>query len=92
MKEQLIDSIINNDIIETEKLNDIADKAGRPEDPDAIIKQYDDIICTKKKNTISIAYHQGKVFKIFKDKEKLIRLVNKFKVNKSTIIFKISLK
>ena len=53
----------------------------------AIIKQYEEIICTKKKN-ISITYHQGKVFKRFKDKEKFIKLVNELKVQKTTIIFK----
>ena len=62
IQKQLIDSIINNDIIETEEL--------------------------KKKSITSKAYHQGKVFKIFRDKEKFIKLVNDFKVHKSSIIFK----
>ena len=46
----------------------------------AIIKQYEEIIYTKNKNIISITYHQGKVFKRFKDKEKFIKLVNELKV------------
>ena len=54
----------------------------------AIIKQYEEIICTKNKKIISITYHQGKVFKKFKDKEKFIKLVNELKVQKTTIIFK----
>ena len=37
---------------------------------------------------ISIAYHQGKVFKRLKDKEKFIKLIKELKVHKSTIIFK----
>ena len=37
------------------------------------------------------AYHQGKVFKRFKDKENFIKLVNEFKTQKSTIIFKINI-
>ena len=56
----------------------------------AVIKQYEDVR-TKKKNIISIPYHQGKIFKRFKDKEKFIKLVNEFKVHKSTIIFKINI-
>ena len=91
IKQQLIDSIFNNDIIETEELNEEAGKVEKPEDAAAIIKQYEDIIRTKKENIISIAYHQGKVFKRFKDKEKFIKLVNEFKVHKSTIIFKINI-
>ena len=91
IKKQLIDSIVNNDIIETKELNEKADKVEKAEDAAAVIKQYEDIIRTKKKNIISIAYHQGKVFKRFKDKEKFIKLVNEFKVHKSTIIFKINI-
>ena len=46
------------------------------------------LFAPKKKNIISIAYHQGKVFK---DKEKFIKLVHEFRVHKSTIIFKINM-
>ena len=92
IKQQLIASIINNDIIETEELNKKAEKTEKPDDTGAIIKQYLDIIRTKKKNIISIiAYHQGKVFKRFKDKENFVKLVNEFKIHKGTIIYKINI-
>ena len=87
----MIDSLFDKDIIKTGKLNEKADKVENPEDATAIIKQYEDIIRTKKNNIISIAYHQGKVFKRFKDKEKFIKLVNEFKVHNSTTIFKINI-
>ena len=87
----MVDSIINNDLIEAEELNEKSDKAEKPEDAAAIIKQYEDIICIKKKNIISIAYLQGKVFKRFQDKDKFTKLVNEFKVHKRTIIFKINI-
>ena len=87
----MIDSIFDNDITETEELNKKADKVEKPEDAATIIKQYEDIIHTKKRNIISIAYHRGKVLKRFKDKEKFIKLVNEFKLHKSTIIFKINI-
>ena len=44
-----------------------------------------------KKGIICIAYQQGKVFKRFKDKKKFDQPVKDFQVNKSTIIFKISI-
>ena len=92
IKQQLFDSIIDIIcIVETEELNKKADKAEKPEDVAAIIKQYEDIICTKNKNIMSIAYHQGKAFKRFKDKENFTKLVNKFKVHESTMIFKINI-
>ena len=87
----MVDSIFNNDIIEAEELNEEADKEEKPEDAAAIIKQYEDIIRTKKNNIISIAYHQEKVFKRFKDKKTFIKLVNEFEVHKSTIIFKMNI-
>ena len=55
------------------------------------MKQYEDIIRTKDKNIVSVEYHQGKLFKRFKDTKKFIKLVNEFKVHKSTIIFKINI-
>ena len=66
----MIDSIVNNDIteIEKEELNQKADNVEKPEDAAAVIRAYEDIR-TKKKNIISIAYPQGKVFKRFKDKK-----------------------
>ena len=81
IKKQLIDSTVHNDIIETKELNEKADKVEKPEDAAAVIKQYEDIIRTRKKN-ISIAYHQGKVFKRFKDEEKFVKLVNELRYSR----------
>ena len=51
MKQQLIDSIINSDIIETKELDKKADKVENSENAAAnIIKQYKEIIRTKKSN------------------------------------------
>ena len=55
-----------------------------------MIQKYENIIRTKKKGIISIAYHQGKAFKRFKDKEKFITLVSRLGIQKITIIFKIN--
>ena len=83
--------MIVNDVTETQESNKQAEEVQKPEDPAAVIKQYEEVIRTKKKGIVSIAYHQEKVFKRFKDKEKLIKLVNEFKVHKSTIMFKINI-
>ena len=53
-----------------------------------IIEQCDYIIITKKKEIISIAYYQRKVFKRFKEKEKFIKLVSELGIHKNTIIFR----
>ena len=91
IKKQLIDSIVNNDAIETEELNEKAEKVDKPEDAVDIIKKYGEFIRTKKKGIISIAYHQGKIFKRFREKEKFMELVTEFKTHKSMIIFKINI-
>ena len=55
-----------------------------------MIQKYENIIETKKKGIISIAHHQGKVFKKFEDKDKFITLVSRLGIHKNTIIFKIN--
>lgn len=43
------------------------------------------------KNIISTAYQQGKVFQKFKEKEKFVKVIRNFNLNKSMIIFKINI-
>ena len=72
-------------------MNEQAEKVEKPEDAADVIKQYQEIIRTKKKGIISIAHHQGNVFKSFWEKERFIQMVGKLKIHKSTIIFKINI-
>ena len=45
-----------------------------------------------KSDIVWLAYHQGKIFQKFRSKERFINgMVLKFKVSKSTIVFKIAL-
>ena len=73
IKQQLIDSIINSNIIETKELNEKADKVEKSEDAATIIKQYEETVRTKKRNIVCIAHRHGKVFRRFKEKEKFIK-------------------
>ena len=45
----------------------------------------------KKENIARIVYEPGKIFQIFKEKEKVNIMVRNFNVNKSIIIFKINI-
>ena len=49
IKKHLVDSLINNEKVKTEELNEQTDKVESSEDTTAIIKEYKDIICNKKK-------------------------------------------
>ena len=72
-------------------MNEKAKKVEKPEDGADVIKQYEEVIRVKKKDIISIAHHQGKMFKRFRKKEKFIKLVSELKVHKSTGKFKINI-
>ena len=88
IKKQLID--INN-AMEIDNLNELAEKVERPEDAANIIKQYEEILCTKRIDIIFVAYYQGKLFELFKEKEKFIQMVSQWKIDKSAIIFQINI-
>ena len=50
------------------------------------------LLGTKKSDIVWLAYHQGKIFQKFRSKERFVSdMVSKFKVSKSTIVFKIAL-
>ena len=90
IKKQLLDSMIIDEVVEFEDLNKEAEEIQDPEKAAEIIKQYEDIIKTKKKGIMNVAYHQEKVFKRFKEKEKFANLVSELRIHKTTIIFKVN--
>ena len=90
IKKQLLESMIIDENLEFDDLNKEAEKIQDPEKTAEIIKQYEDIIKTKKKGIINVAFHQGQVFKRFKEKEKFDKLVSELGIHKTTIIFKIN--
>ena len=82
--------MIIDEVAEFEDLNKEAEETREPEKAAEVIKRYEDIIKMKKKGIISAAYHQGKIFKRFKEKEKFVKLVSELGIHKNTIIFKIN--
>ena len=56
IKKQLTESIIIDNAIEIDNLNELAEKVEKPEEPADITKQYEEIFCTKRKDIISVAY------------------------------------
>ena len=90
VKKPLLDSMIIDENLEFDDLNKEAEQLQDPEKAAKIIKRYEDIIKTKKKRIINVAYHQGQVFKNFKEKEKFTKLVNELGIHKTTIICRIN--
>ena len=90
IKTKLLDSITIDEVLECEDLNKEAEEVQDSERAAEIIKRYEDIIKTKNKGIINVAYHQGQVFKRFKGKEKFADLLCQLAVHKNTIIFRIN--
>ena len=82
--------MIIDENLEFEDLNKEAEEIQDPEKAAEIMRQYEDIIKTKKKGIINVAFHQGQIFKRFKEKEKFAKLVSKFGIPKTTINLKIN--
>ena len=87
----MTESITINNVVAMEDLNELAEKVQKPEEAADIIKQYEEILRTKRKGIVSAACYQGKIFKRFKEKKKVIQMVSKLKIHKSTIIFEINI-
>ena len=90
IKTKLLDSMTIDEVVEFDNLNKEAEETQDPEEAAEIIKRYEDIIKTKNKGIINVAYHQGQVFKGFKEKEKFAKLVSELGIHKTTIISRIN--
>ena len=90
IKQQLLESMIIDEVVVSEELNKEAEEIQKPEEAAEVIKQYEYIIKTKKEGIRSIEYYQGKVFKRLKEKKKFIKLVSQLGIHKNTIIFNIN--
>ena len=58
-----------DEIVKFDNLNKEAEETQDPEKAVKIIKRYGDIIKTKNKGIINVAYHQGQVFERFIEKD-----------------------
>ena len=90
IKTKLLDSMTIDEVVEFDNLNKEAEETQDPEEAAEIIKRYEDIIKTKNKGIINVAYHQGQVFKRFKEKEKFAKLVGELGIHKTTITIRIN--
>ena len=76
IKKKLLDSMTIGEVLECEDLNKQAEEVQDSEKAEEVIKRYEDIIKTKNKGIINVAFYQGHVFKRFKEKEKFTKLVD----------------
>ena len=93
IKKELEDSIANDNKNENTDIEQMAKNCTESkEDAVKIIHEIEEIVRNKKSDIAWLAYHQRKIFRKFRSKERFFSdMVSKFKVTKSTIVFKIAL-
>ena len=93
IKKELEDSIANGKKNENTDIEQMAKNCTKSkEDAAKIIHEFEEIIRNKKSDRVWLAYHQDKIFQKFRLKERFVNdMVPKFKVNNTTIVFKIAL-
>ena len=93
IKKDLEDSIANDKKNENTDIEEMANNCMESEEDAAkVIHKFEEIIKNKKSDIVWLAYYQGKIFQKFRSKERFVNdVVTKFKVSKSTIVFKIAL-
>ena len=93
IKKDLEDSIANDKKNENTDIEEMANNCMESEEDAAkVIHKFEEIIKNKKSDIVWLAYYQGKIFQKFRSKERFVNdMVSKFKVSKSTIVFKIAL-
>ena len=72
----------------TEELSKNVDKSDEAME---LIKKIEKAIKKRKNNILMLAYHQGMIFRRFKEDSKFTNVVNKFNISKTTINFKIGI-
>ena len=90
IKKELLDLMTIGEIIKFDDLNKEAEEVQDPVKAIIITEQYENIIKRNRKGIINVAYHQGQIFKRFKEKEKLAKLVSELGIHKTIIICKIN--
>ena len=74
MKEDILKSLVERDGYEYNSQNKQADKVQRYENAILLVKEYESIIKSQKKN---VAYRKDLVFKRFEESENVINMVKK---------------
>ena len=86
----MLDSFVYNEINE-EDLIARADNVQNCQEGTKIMKECENMIKANKENIIRFAYEQDKIFKKSKEDTKFKNLVEQFRINRTTTIFKINI-
>ena len=93
VKKELEESIAKSGRNENADIQEKVNMCKTNEDAVKAIQEFEQIIQNKKSDIVWLAYYQEQIFQKFKERERFVSdMVLKFRVSKSTIVFKIALK
>ena len=72
-------------------VEDLSKNVDNLDDAAELIGRIERIMKSKKNNILMLAYHQGLIFKKYKENNKFMSAITKFKIHKTIINFKISI-
>ena len=87
---KLMKSILIEEV-DGEGIEDLSRNVESPDDAAELISKIERVTKSKKNNILVLPYHQGKIFKKFKENSKSKCAVSKFKISNETISFKIGI-
>ena len=73
--------------IESKGVEELSKNVGNPDDAAELIQKIHKMIKNKKNNILTLAYHQGAIFRKFKTNNKFTSVASEFKISKTTINF-----
>ena len=72
-------------------IEDLSKRVDNPDDAAELMERTERIMKSKKNNILTLAYHQGIIFKKYKENSKFTSAIAKFNISKATINFKIDI-
>ena len=84
-------SIVEGERHKNVELSEKADKVAKCEDAVSVVREYETLVKTKKRNIACIAYRKGYVFIRFRETDTFVNMKKELGISKLTIIFKINI-
>ena len=91
LRDSMIERTESKGLETIEGIEELSNDVKDPDDAAKLTNRMEKMIDIKKKNALTIARKQGEIFKKFKTDNKFMSVVNKFKISKATINFKIGI-
>ena len=85
-----MESIMSKEV-DSEGIEDFSMNVDCPDDAARLVGRIERIMKSKKNNILILAYHQGLIFKNYKENDKFTGAVTNLKIGKATINFKIAI-